>query len=80
MRFWLNLNVAKLQKKRLADLEEYHEILTRYWGFTEFRPLQAEIILSVGAGTDTLALMPTGGHGGHVYRRDPPDRINEGPG
>jgi ATP-dependent DNA helicase RecQ len=41
--------------------EEYRQILTRYWGFTSFRPLQEEIILSVTAGRDTLALMPTGG-------------------
>lgn len=61
MRIWLNLNVAKLQKKRLADPDDYLQILTRYWGHTEFRSLQAEIIHSVGSGNDTLALMPTGG-------------------
>ncbi|MDD5571097.1 MAG: DEAD/DEAH box helicase, partial [Bacteroidales bacterium] len=37
------------------------QILTKYWGFTAFRPLQEEIINSVMAGNDTLALMPTGG-------------------
>ena len=37
------------------------EILTRYWGFTSFRPMQEEIILSVLEGKDTLALLPTGG-------------------
>ncbi len=37
------------------------DILKRYWGFPGFRPLQEEIIQSVLAGTDTLALMPTGG-------------------
>jgi len=61
MNIWLNLNVAKLQKKSLAELEEIRLILSRYWGFTEFRPLQEEIILSILAGKDTLALMPTGG-------------------
>ncbi|HKR06618.1 MAG TPA: DEAD/DEAH box helicase, partial [Bacteroidia bacterium] len=37
------------------------QILTRYWGFTSFRPMQEEIINSVLAGNDTLALLPTGG-------------------
>ncbi|MBO7446122.1 MAG: RecQ family ATP-dependent DNA helicase [Bacteroidales bacterium] len=38
-----------------------HDILKRYWGYPEFRPLQEEIILSVLDGRDTLALLPTGG-------------------
>lgn len=37
------------------------ELLKRYWGFDNFRPLQDEIIHSVLNGNDTLALMPTGG-------------------
>ncbi|MDX2432155.1 MAG: ATP-dependent DNA helicase RecQ [Bacteroides sp.] len=61
MIIWLNLNVAKLQKKSLANLEEIRAILARFWGFPEFRPLQEEIITSVMEGRDTLALMPTGG-------------------
>lgn len=37
------------------------EALQTYFGYSDFRPLQAEIIDSVLAGKDTLALMPTGG-------------------
>lgn len=37
------------------------EILQKYWGYPSFRPGQEEVIRSVLAGTDTLALMPTGG-------------------
>ena len=43
------------------DFEQYRQILTKYWGFSSFKPLQEEIIGSVAAGKDTLALMPTGG-------------------
>ncbi len=41
--------------------EESRKILTRYWGYTKFRPKQEEIINDVLNGHDTLALMPTGG-------------------
>ena len=37
------------------------QILTKYWGFSSFRPLQEDIINSVLEGKDTLALLPTGG-------------------
>ena len=37
------------------------ELLRTYWGFDSFRPLQREIVDSVLAGNDTLALLPTGG-------------------
>lgn len=42
-------------------MQSVHEILKQYWDHDEFRPLQKEIIDSVLAGKDTLALLPTGG-------------------
>ncbi len=37
------------------------EILKKYWGYAAFRSMQEDIIDSVLAGNDTLALLPTGG-------------------
>jgi ATP-dependent DNA helicase RecQ len=36
-------------------------ILKKYWGYESFRPPQAEIIQSVLAGNDVVAILPTGG-------------------
>jgi ATP-dependent DNA helicase RecQ len=37
------------------------QVLEKHWGYTEFRPLQEDIVNSVLDGKDTLGLMPTGG-------------------
>lgn len=37
------------------------DVLHKYWGYDNFRPLQLDIIRSVLDGYDTLGLMPTGG-------------------
>ncbi len=42
-------------------MDEYLQILNKYWGFSTFRPIQSDIILSVAKGKDTLGIMPTGG-------------------
>ncbi|HOY28786.1 MAG TPA: RecQ family ATP-dependent DNA helicase, partial [Flavobacteriales bacterium] len=42
-------------------IEDIHAVLRRVWGYQQFRPRQEEIVRSVLAGTDTLALLPTGG-------------------
>lgn len=38
-----------------------HQILKTYWGYDQFRPAQLEIIQTILAGKDTLAILPTGG-------------------
>ena len=42
-------------------MNKYNKILQQYWGYDDFRGIQREIIESIGAGHDTLGLMPTGG-------------------
>ena len=41
--------------------DRYLQALKHYWGYTEFRGIQHDIIASIGEGRDTLGLMPTGG-------------------
>mgnify|MGYP002778343218 FL=1 len=42
-------------------MTDIQDVLRTHWGYETFRPLQEDIIRSVLAGRDTLALMPTGG-------------------
>lgn len=37
------------------------QVLSKYWGYSTFRPVQEDIINAVLSGKDTLALLPTGG-------------------
>lgn len=41
--------------------KDYRSLLRHYWHYDDFRGIQREIIESIGAGKDTLGLMPTGG-------------------
>jgi len=58
------------------DFEPYRKILTKFWGYTSFRPLQEDIINSIAEGKDTLGLMPTGG--GKSVTFQVPALVNEG--
>ena len=53
--------------------DKIYDTLKRHWGFTEFRPVQEEIIRSVLEGRDTLALMPTSG--GKIGRASSRERV-----
>ena len=44
-----------------SSIVNYQSILRQYWGYDDFRGIQRSIIESIGAGHDTLGLMPTGG-------------------
>lgn len=48
--------------------QRFYEILKKCWGYNEFRPSQIEVIDSVCAGRDTLALMPTGAGKSLLYQ------------
>lgn len=41
-------------------MQDALSLLKKYYGYTEFRPGQAEIVASLQAGRDTVAIMPTG--------------------
>jgi ATP-dependent DNA helicase RecQ len=48
---------ARTPRPQLAP----REALRRYWGFDDFRPLQAEAVAAAMAGRDSLIVLPTGG-------------------
>lgn len=43
------------------DSTYFTQVLSQYWGYGAFRPLQEEVVRSVVEGNDTLVLFPTGG-------------------
>jgi ATP-dependent DNA helicase RecQ len=47
------------------------EILSRWWGFDQLRPLQADAIRAALAGRDSLVVMPTGGGKSLCYQLPP---------
>ena len=42
-------------------MDRPEDILQRYWGYSDFRGLQADVIRSTLDGNDTVAILPTGG-------------------
>ena len=42
-------------------MNDIHQLLKKHFGYDAFRPLQEDIIQSVLAKKDTLAILPTGG-------------------
>ena len=57
----LHFNQIKHVQLISPDTLPLKNLLIKHWGHSNFRPLQEEIINSVMAGHDTLALLPTGG-------------------
>ena len=43
------------------DTSELHDLLARYWGYDEFRPLQREAVEAALDKRDSLVVLPTGG-------------------
>lgn len=44
-----------------SPVEKLREVLTEYWGYPSFLPLQQEAMESVLAGRDSVVVLPTGG-------------------
>jgi ATP-dependent DNA helicase RecQ len=45
----------------MQGLEQLRDIIHRYWGYDDFRPLQSEAMRSVVKGRDSVVVLPTGG-------------------
>src|SRR5690348_9062527 len=46
---------------RSAVHSSLEDVLSRYWGFTAFRPLQREAMDAIVSGRDSIVVLPTGG-------------------
>jgi ATP-dependent DNA helicase RecQ len=42
-------------------VQELRDLLAKYWGYDDFRPLQAEAMRCVVSGRDSIVILPTGG-------------------
>jgi len=58
---WSLLGSVGFLGRRAQVVEELRGILRKYWGYDEFRPLQAEAMQSVVEGRDSVVVLPTGG-------------------
>lgn len=47
--------------KEMSLYDRIHKVLKKYWGYDELRDGQLQIIESIQAGKDTMAILPTGG-------------------
>jgi ATP-dependent DNA helicase RecQ len=45
----------------IRGMNQLNEVLEKYWGYTSFRPLQAEAMGAILGDRDSLVVMPTGG-------------------
>ena len=45
----------------MLPLSDLPDVLSRYWGYSTFRPLQREAMDAVLAGRDSIVVLPTGG-------------------
>ncbi len=58
------------------------DLLHRYWGFSDFRPLQREAMDAILAGRDSVVVLPTGGGKSLCFQAPalvpPPDARSEG--